>query len=51
VEHLNIQNSKAILAEKNGRVSIVLQKDYLFYLVAEADKPESLKMAESITKK
>lgn len=50
VEHLNIQNNKAILAEKNGRVSIVWQNDYLFYLVAEADKYESIKMAESITK-
>ena len=50
VEHHSIHNSKAILAEKDGRVSIVWENEYLFYIVGKIDKSEIKKMAESVFK-
>ncbi len=51
VQNISIHNSKALLAEEQGLVTIVWKEEYLFSLIGEADKAELIKMAESITKK
>lgn len=51
VQNILIHNSEALLAEKQGLVTIVWTDEYLFSLIGEADKEEMIKMAESITKK
>jgi hypothetical protein len=50
VQNISISNNNALLAEKQGLVSIVWNKDSLFSLIGEADKAELIKMAESIKK-
>jgi hypothetical protein len=50
VQNISIGNSNALLAEKQGLVSIIWKEDYLFSLIGEVDKAELIKMAESIKK-
>ena len=51
VQNISIHNNDALLAEKQGLVSIVWKEDFLFFLTGEVDKAEMIKMAESISKK
>jgi len=51
VQHISIHNNDALLAEKQGLVSIVWKEEFLFSLIGEVDKAEMIKMAESISKK
>ncbi|MCO1600860.1 DUF4367 domain-containing protein [Desulfosporosinus nitroreducens] len=51
VENILIHNNDALLAEKQGLVSIVWKGEFLFSLIGEVDKAEIIKMAESISKK
>ena len=51
VQNISIHNSDALLAEKQGLVSIVWKEEFLFSLIGEVDKAEMIKMAESINKK
>jgi len=51
VQNIWIHNSKALLAEKQGFVTIIWTDEYLFSLIGEADKAEIIKMAESISEK
>jgi RNA polymerase sigma factor (sigma-70 family) len=51
VQHMSIHKSDALVAEKQGIVSIVWQEDYLLSLIGEASKAEMVKMAESVHKK
>ncbi|OLN26494.1 Outer membrane lipoprotein-sorting protein [Desulfosporosinus metallidurans] len=46
-----IHNCDALLAEKQGLVSIVWKEEFLFPLIGEADKAEMIKMADSICRK
>lgn len=50
LQHISIHNSKALLAEKNGRASIIWQNEYLFYIIGHIEKSEIVKMAESLHK-
>lgn len=50
VQDIMIHNSKALLVEKQGLVSVVWQDEYLFYLIGETDQAEIIKMANSLTK-
>lgn len=48
VKNISLNNIDALLAEKQGLVTIVWKKEFLFALIGEADKAEMIKMAESI---
>lgn len=50
VHNISINNTDALLSDKQGLISIVWKEDYLFSLVGEADKSELVKMANSIEK-
>jgi len=51
VQNISIHNNDALLAEKQGLVSIVWKEEFLFSLIGEVDKAEMIKMAESISQK
>ena len=48
VQNIMIHDKEAILAEKQGLVSIVWEDDALFSLIGETERAELIKMAESI---
>jgi len=50
VRNISIHNCDALLADKQGFISIAWKEDFLFSLIGEADKAELIKMAESIKK-
>jgi len=50
VENTKINNHDALIAQKQGLISIVWKDDYLFYISGEADKTELIKMVMSIRK-
>jgi len=51
VQYITIHNNDALLAEKQGLVSIGWKEEFLFSLIGEVDRTEMTKMAESIRKK
>lgn len=51
VENILIHHNAALLAEKQGLVSIVWKDEFLFSLIGEANKAEMIKMAESVSQK
>ncbi|MDQ7095889.1 DUF4367 domain-containing protein [Desulfosporosinus sp. PR] len=51
VQNISMHNNDALLAEKQGLVSIVWKEKFLFSLIGEADKAEMIKMAESVSEK
>lgn len=50
VQNISIDNSEALLVEKDGFTSIAWTRDFLFYLIGEADKNELINMANNIRK-
>lgn len=50
VENIKINDSEAVIAQKQGFTSIVWEDDYLFYISGEAEKTELIKMVTSIKK-
>lgn len=51
LQNISIHDREAILAEKQGLVSIVWEDESLFSLIGEADRAELIKMAESVKQK
>ncbi len=50
VQNIKIHNQDALVAEKEGLVSIAWKEDFLFLLTGEADVTELIKMANSVQK-
>ena len=50
VQQIFIRDIEALLVEKQERVSIIWEDEYLFYITGEADKSELIKIAESLKK-
>jgi hypothetical protein len=50
VQNIKIHNHDALVAKKDGLVSVVWKEDYLFSLIGEADTTEIIKMANSVQK-
>ncbi len=51
VQNVEIHGHDALIAEKEGLISIVWKEDYLFTLIGNANKNEMIKMANSVLKK
>lgn len=48
IKNININGSKAMLINKDGRLSIVWKAESLYYIVGHIDESDLIKMAESI---
>jgi len=50
VQNITINNSEALLAEKNGLISIVWRDEFAFCLIGNVDKSELIKVAKNVRK-